>query len=219
MQDSWLSAKADEIQGYADRHDTKRFYDALKAVYRPQSSRSSPLLSADGSTLLTDKKQILDRWAEHFNSVLNRPAAINDQAIAHLPQLAINTDLDIPPTYEEVNKAIKQMTTGKAPGPDAIPAEVYKTGGETICSQLTCLFQSMWHQKHLPQEFRDATIVHIHKRKGNRQACDNHRGISLLSIAGKILACVLLNRLVEHLDKASSLRANVASVRVVGPVT
>ncbi|KAL9961519.1 hypothetical protein ACROYT_G030474 [Oculina patagonica] len=84
MQDSWLSAKANEIQGYADRHDTKRFFDALKAVYGLQSSGSSPLLSVDGLTLLTDKKQILDRWAEHFNSVLNRPAAINDQAIARL---------------------------------------------------------------------------------------------------------------------------------------
>jgi len=134
MQDSWLSAKADEIQGYADRHDTKRFYDALKAVYGPQSSGSSPLLSAEGSTLLTDKKRILDKWAEHFNNVLNRLAAINDRAIARLPQLAINTEIDTPPTYEEVNKAIKQMTTGKAPGPDAIPAEVYKTGGKTIIS-------------------------------------------------------------------------------------
>ncbi|KAL9961518.1 hypothetical protein ACROYT_G030473 [Oculina patagonica] len=93
------------------------------------------------------------------------------------------------------------MTTGKAPGPDAIPAEVYKTGGETIRSQLTSLFQSMWYQMQLPQEFRDATIVHIYKRKGNRQSCDNHRGISLLSIAGKILARVLLNRLLEHLEQ------------------
>ncbi|KAL8566092.1 hypothetical protein ACOMHN_045266 [Nucella lapillus] len=67
------------------------------------------------------------------------------------------------------------MTTGKAPGPDAIPAEVYKTGGETIRNQLTSLFQSMWKQEHLPQEFRDATTVHIYKRKGNRQSCDNHR--------------------------------------------
>jgi len=201
MQDSWLSAKADEIQGYADRHDPKRFYDALKAVYGPQSSGSSPLLSAEGSTLLTDKKRILDRWVEHFNNVLNRLAAINDQAITRLPQLPINTEIDTPPTYEEVNKAIKQMTTGKALGPDAIPAEVYKTGGKTIHSQLTSLFQSMWYQKHLPQEFRDATVVHIYKRKGNRQACDNHRGISLLSIAGKILARVLLNRLLEHLEQ------------------
>ena len=71
MQDAWLSDKADEIQSYADRHDTKKFYDALKAVYGPQSSGSSPLLSSDGTTILTDKKLILERWAEHFNSVLN----------------------------------------------------------------------------------------------------------------------------------------------------
>ena len=64
MQDSWLSAKADEIQGYADRHDTKRFYEALKAVYGPPSSGSSPLLRADGTTLRTDKKLILERWAK-----------------------------------------------------------------------------------------------------------------------------------------------------------
>ncbi|CAI9717516.1 Hypothetical predicted protein [Octopus vulgaris] len=35
MQDAWLSAKADEIQGYADKHDTKKLYEALKAVYGP----------------------------------------------------------------------------------------------------------------------------------------------------------------------------------------
>ena len=36
----------------------------------------------------------------------------------------------------------------------------------------------------------------------NPQVCDNHRGISLLSIAGKILAKILLNRLNTHLDQA-----------------
>ena len=74
-------------------------------------------------------------------------------------------------------------------------------GGETICSQLTSSFQAMWNQEHLPQELKDATIVHIYKRKGNRQSCDNHREISLLSIAGKILAPVLLNRLLDHLEQ------------------
>ena len=180
MQDSWLSAKAEEIQGYADRQDTKRFYNALKAIYGLQPSGSSSLLDADGSTLLTDKKQIFERWANHFNSVLNGPADINDEAIARLPQLAINQELDVPPWHEEVSKEIKQMTSGKAPGPDAIPAEVYKMGGETIRSQLTSLFQTMWNQEHLPQELTDAAIVPIYKQKGNRQSCDNHRGKSLL---------------------------------------
>ena len=36
MKDSWIAAKADEIQKYADTHDSKRFYDALKEVYGPQ---------------------------------------------------------------------------------------------------------------------------------------------------------------------------------------
>ncbi|BHF82783.1 hypothetical protein SprV_0802592200 [Sparganum proliferum] len=59
----------------------------------------------------------------------------------------------------------------------------------------------MWRQEEVPQDFEDATIVHLYKRKGNRQVCDNHRGISLLNIAGKIFACILLNRLNNHLEQ------------------
>ena len=51
MQDSWLSSKADEIQSFADRKDMKKFFDALKTVYGPQSSGTTPLLSADGTSL------------------------------------------------------------------------------------------------------------------------------------------------------------------------
>ena len=59
----------------------------------------------------------------------------------------------------------------------------------------------MWRKEAIPQEFKDASIIHLYKRKGNPQVCDNHRGISLLSIAGKILAKILLNRLNAHLDQ------------------
>ena len=101
--------------------------------------------------------------------------ASND-GIARLPQLATNLELDAPFSIEEVSKAIKQMTSGKAPCPNVIPAEEFETGGETIRNQqLTSLFQIMWNQEHLPQEFSDATIVHVYKRKGNRQSFDNHR--------------------------------------------
>ena len=54
-QDSWLNKKAEEIQSFADRKDMKKFHDALKTIYDPKRSGAIPLLSADGSTLLTDK--------------------------------------------------------------------------------------------------------------------------------------------------------------------
>ncbi|BHF76209.1 hypothetical protein SprV_0501930700 [Sparganum proliferum] len=66
---------------------------------------------------------------------------------------------------------------------------------------LTALFQEMWRQSEVPQDFKDATIAHLYKRKGNRQICDNHRGISLLNIAGKIFARILLNRPNNHLEQ------------------
>ena len=60
MQDPWLSSKVDEIQGFADRNDMKNFYNSLKEVYGPTTSGSlAPLLSADGSTLFTDKEKVL----------------------------------------------------------------------------------------------------------------------------------------------------------------
>jgi len=60
--------------------------------------------------------------------------------------------------------------------------EVYK-GGPVMLQKLTQLFQSIWNEDKVPQQFREASIVlvHIYRRKGNRQSCDNHRGISLLS--------------------------------------
>ena len=200
MHDAWLSKKADDIQSCADRNDMKNFYDGLKEIYGPTSSGTSPLLSADGSTLITDKEKILGRWAEHFESVLNRPSEINDEAIDRLPQIPVNDSMDDLPTIEEIEKATRLLSSGKAPGSDSIPAEIYKEGGSALLEKLHQLFILIWQQETLPQDFKDASIIHLYKRKGNRQACDNHRGISLLSIAGKVLARVLLNRLIEHLE-------------------
>ena len=200
MQDKWLSEKADEIQCYSDCNDLKNFYSALKSVYGPTSSGSSPLFSAAGNILITDKEKVLERWAEHFSCVLNRPSTINKEAIARLPQVPIKHSLADVPTVAEVEKAVKRLSSGKAPGVDSIPAEIYAFGRELMIRKLFKLFQSMWNQEHILQELKDASIVHLYKRKGNRQSCDNHRGILLLSITGKILAKVLLNRLIDHLE-------------------
>ena len=42
---------------------------------------------------------------------------------------------------------------------------------------------------------RDSKIITIYKNKGERNDCNNYRGISLLSIVGKVFARVILIRL------------------------
>ncbi|VDM00543.1 unnamed protein product [Schistocephalus solidus] len=59
----------------------------------------------------------------------------------------------------------------------------------------------MWRQGQVPQDFKEATIVHLYNRKGDRPLWDNHRGISLLNIAGEIITRILLNHLNGHLEQ------------------
>uniref|UniRef100_H3B2X3 Reverse transcriptase domain-containing protein n=1 Tax=Latimeria chalumnae TaxID=7897 RepID=H3B2X3_LATCH len=182
------------IQMYADKNDMKRFYEALRTVYGPQSSGTTPLMSADGSTLLNDKTQILDRWVDHFKNLLNCDSSIEeDEVIDQLPKCQTKEFLAEEPTLPETIKAIKLLSSGKAPGSKVIPAEVYKVGGIHLAQSLTELFRLMWRKETIPQAYKDASIIHLFKHKGSRYICDNHRGISLLVFAGKILVRIILN--------------------------
>ena len=107
------------------------------------SRQLHPLLSAEKTSHLTDKEAILKRWAEHFDGVLNRPSIINEEAINRLPQVECNPLLGERPTVSETLKAIKLLSSGTAPGSDAIPAEIYKAGGLPVAEKLTELFHIM----------------------------------------------------------------------------
>ncbi|BHF63686.1 hypothetical protein SprV_0200668000 [Sparganum proliferum] len=107
--------KAEEIQGYADRNEWKNFFSAVKSVYGPPTKGTAPLLNAEGNTLLTERTHILQRWDEHFRGVLKRAPTISDAAIAHLPQVETNVDLDLPPSLQETVMAVQRLSSEKAP--------------------------------------------------------------------------------------------------------
>ena len=95
MHVSWMPCKADERQSFANRNDMT--YDrndmnyALKTVYGPKSSVTTPLLSADGCTLLTDKDAILNTWTEpSIVRSITCHLSVNDNAINGLPQVHVD---------------------------------------------------------------------------------------------------------------------------------
>ncbi|CAH1245993.1 Hypp7629 [Branchiostoma lanceolatum] len=149
MKDKWWESKATELQQYADEHNTRKFFAGLKAVYGPSSNAMAPVRSADG-TLLTEKGDITERRRQHFSQLLNRPSNIDQQAIQDMPQRPLMTFLDDPSSLEETQKAIKQLQGGKAPGPDGIPSEILKEGGEAVTAKLTELLQMFWREGTVP---------------------------------------------------------------------
>jgi len=198
MKSHWWEMKAEELQRAADINDMKGFYNGLKEVWGPVKKGPVHLKSADGMETFSDNKRVVARWSEHFQKLLNVPGDIEPEALDNIRQCTTITCLDEMPTMAEMAKAIASLKDGKAPGGDGIPAEVWKHGGANLSDRLHQIITKAWEEGSVPQAWKDANIVTIYK-KGDRTDCGNYRGISLLCIAGKIFARIILNRLSTHI--------------------
>ena len=108
-------------------------------------------------------------------------------------------DMDTPDvTREEVAKAVKRLQNGKAAGENRVVAELLKSGGEAVIDWLTELMQEVWQTRKVPQDWWNATLIPLFKKDGTQ--CNNYRGISLLSVPGKVLTLILLQRLHVIID-------------------
>ena len=116
--------------------DICAFYEALKAVYGPSHQIQAPLHSLDGSTMLTDKEAILQRWSEHFKGLLSNQSTLCESSLAKIPKVDVKLELDDPPTREAIKKVTMQLKVDKSSGIDGIPAEVYQHGGEAVLDKL-----------------------------------------------------------------------------------
>ena len=110
---------------------------------------------------------------------------------------ANHEELNVEPTMDELSKVIDCLATGKAPGSDSIPPDLIKQCKTTLLHPLHEVLCQCWREGAVWQDMRDAKIVTLYKNKGERSNCNNYRGISLLSIIGKVYAQVLL----IHLQK------------------
>ena len=92
-------------------------------------------------------------WRNGFNTLIRSLTALLKSVMIPLPAYlkwsSISTLISCPPW--QVQKAIKQLSPGKVPGPDAIPANVYKAGVATMMQKVKEVFQSMWNERKVPQ--------------------------------------------------------------------
>ena len=82
----------------------------------------------------------------------------------------------------ETKKALRSMASDKAMGPDELPAELLKLGLSDSSHEILLAFHdiivTVWMTGEVPQEWKDATIKVLHKKK-DRTECSNYRGLSL----------------------------------------
>ena len=194
--EKWWNGEMAMLEEDLRRNRQGDFFKKLKRLSGSKTRPVDTILDEAGQPLQR-KEDKLARWKRHFEQVLNVENAVTADVRA---EVVDNGNLDTPDvTREEVAKAVKRLQNGKAAGEDRIVAELLKNGGETVIEWLTELMQEVWRTRQVPQEWKNATLIPLFKKKDRKQ-CDNYRGISLLSVPGKVLALILLERLQAIID-------------------
>jgi hypothetical protein len=92
------------------------------------------------------------------------------------------------------------LKNNKAAGHDGITGEMLKAADDSFLNKLLEIFNLIWIKEHPPpQQWKDGIIIRIPK-KGDLSDCNNWRGITLLSIPGKVFCSILLNRIKKSVD-------------------
>ena len=94
----------------------------------------------------------------------------------------------------EVQQAILQGATRKAPGMDGIPIEFYRWGWEIIKSEMLEVYNVMFGEEYVTKEQALGIIVCVPKTPTPEKITD-YRQITLLNADYKIYARILANRL------------------------
>ena len=141
--------EAEEAEEAAYSGNMKQPYDTTRKLSSKYGRLERAVKDKDGKTIIGKEGQ-LNRWAEHFEELLNRPTPPNPPDIQP-------ADSDLPinwekPSRDEIRKAIMKLKNGKAAGADNIPAEVLKADLDTTVEMLYPLIVRIWEDEQLPAD-------------------------------------------------------------------
>ncbi len=158
--------------------------------------------SSNGVTVRRNE-EVREVWKNHFEKVMNEGMG----GRAEVTTMGIKIHDERPHTQgtlerSEIMEAIRKLKSGKAPGPDGVTAEMLKYGGEIVIDWMVWICNLAWEQSRVSEAWSKVIIVPLYKGKGKREECNNYRGLSLLSVPGKIYGRILNERMMKITDKS-----------------
>jgi hypothetical protein len=97
-------------------------------------------------------------------------------------------------TEDAVTECLRELKTKNCEGFDRIPMRILKDGAPVLGRPLSILFNKIYVTKTIPEQWKIAKIIPLHK-KGNKRDLANYRPISNLCSTSKVFEKLILKRL------------------------
>jgi hypothetical protein len=145
--------------------------------------------------MIVNQKQVLKIWKIYFEELYdrtNRPENLNVEPEEEEEEEDENhTGPHI--VRCEVDMAIKEMRAKTASGDDDVHVEALKLLGNDGLNLLTELINDIYESEEWPRDFTEVTMVAL-KKKPKARKCTDHRTISLIACAAKVVTSVTRRR-------------------------
>ena len=115
----------EELERLRSNNESKSFYRKLYKSRKDFQPRTMLRRNKEGMILSQEEDDILRRWAEHFDELLNTELSNQNKINQETYQVFPATDEPVP-TFDEVKNAIQKLKDNKAPGIELIQAELIK---------------------------------------------------------------------------------------------
>ena len=188
----------------------KNIWKGIKQIInsKPRGSSSSPSKILEGENVLTDSKYIANAFNHFFTNIGNNLAtsipSVEATPMDFMSNQQLNSIFLNPITSEEIILEINKLNSSKAVGPFSIPINILKLTKDIISKPLEIIFNSSLLNGIVPDSFKIARIIPIHK-KGSTISLDNYRPISLLSLFNKLLEKLMFKRINKFISKHNIL--------------
>ena len=109
--------------------------------------------------------------------------------------------MTLPITHNELESALQSLKPKQAPSPDGVTNELLIHLGPEAKKKLLQIYNASWKHGIVPQEWKKAILIPIHKPGKPKNSPSSYRPISLTSCLCKLLERILNSRLMWFMEK------------------
>lgn len=183
---------------------TQNLWSTVNKLCNRNKSQTSIEQIEINNEIITDKKEIADKFNHHYSEVgasLARQITQTSNFTLDNRETSLENTIFLSPTNEnEVKKIILELKSHKAPGHDNIKAETLKEVVDEITAPIKYIINKAIDLGFFPNILKIGIIKPLYK-KGSKLEMSNYRPVSLISNISKVFEKILKIRIVNFLNK------------------